>query len=185
MSDTLYQKAKNLSCWTSSVDPKPLAGGLTNTNFIVEDDGKKYVVRIGDDIPVHGVMRFNELNASNAAHAADVSPAVIFNEPGVLVLDFIESQTLDGEAVRKPENLWRIIDLLKIIHHEVPNHLNGPSLVFWVFQVLRDYRRTLRLGNSRMIPHLARLEEIADDLERAVGPVQMVYGHNEIGRAHV
>ena len=56
------------------VDPQPLAGGITNQNFVVEDRGRRYVVRVGDDILVHGVVRANELAASRAAHAAGSEP---------------------------------------------------------------------------------------------------------------
>ena len=52
------------------MDPQPLAGGITNQNFTIEDRGRRYVVRVGDDILVHGVVRANELAASRAAHAA-------------------------------------------------------------------------------------------------------------------
>ena len=46
--------------------------------FVVEDAGRKYVVRVGDDIPIHQVMRFNELAASRAAAAASLTePATI------------------------------------------------------------------------------------------------------------
>ena len=78
-------RARALPIWSGPVDPQPLGGGITNVNFLVEDAGRRVVVRIGDDIPVHGVMRFNELAASRAAHAAGVSPAVVHAEPGALV----------------------------------------------------------------------------------------------------
>jgi thiamine kinase-like enzyme len=180
MNDFAKQKVSNLSCWNGPVDPVPLTGGITNTNFVVTDAGAKYVVRIGEDIPVHGIMRFNEVAASRAAHAAGLSPNVVHVETGVLVLDFIQSKTLVAEDVRKPEYLAQIIPIIKNIHHKVPDYLQGPSLVFWVFQVLRDYRRTLHKDNSRMIPELGRLQSVADDLETSVGPVDLVFGHNDL-----
>ena len=60
-------KAARLTCWKGRVEPRPLTGGITNQNFVVEDAGQRYFVRIGDDIPIHGIMRFNELAASRAA----------------------------------------------------------------------------------------------------------------------
>ena len=36
-----------LSIWSGRVDPVPLAGGITNQNFMVEDRGRRYVVRVG------------------------------------------------------------------------------------------------------------------------------------------
>ena len=78
-------KAAGLACWSGPVDPEPLTGGITNLNFVVRDRGMRFVVRVADDIPVHGIMRFNELAASRAAHAAGVSPEVVFAAPGALV----------------------------------------------------------------------------------------------------
>ena len=63
MTDPLA-RAASLPCWNGEVAPQPLKGGITNANFLVEDGGERFVVRIGDDIPLHGVMRFNELAAS-------------------------------------------------------------------------------------------------------------------------
>jgi hypothetical protein len=38
--------AATLPCWGGRVSPVPLAGGLTNDNFLVEDGGERYVVRV-------------------------------------------------------------------------------------------------------------------------------------------
>ncbi|TFH46296.1 MAG: choline kinase [Lysobacterales bacterium] len=179
MSDALL-RASRLSCWKGGVDPRPLSGGITNQNVVVEDAGERYFVRIGDDIPSHGVMRFNELAASRAAAAAGVSPDVVHHEPGALVMRFIEGATLNEASVRDPANLERIVPLLKRCHHEIPKYLRGPTLMFWVFQVIRDYAGTLRDGNSRMLGVLPRLLEISGTLEREVGAIQLVFGHNDL-----
>ncbi|MCP4329348.1 MAG: phosphotransferase [Alphaproteobacteria bacterium] len=180
MNDDARGRAAKLSIWSGTVEPEPLTGGITNTNFTVVDRGEKFVVRIGDDIPVHGVLRVNELAASRAAFAAGVSPEVVYAEPGVLVLRFIDGKTYAAEDVRRDGALERIVPLVKRVHTEIPNHFAGATPAFWVFQVLRDYRRSLRAGNSRMIGDLPRLESIADELEDAVGPVRIVFGHNDL-----
>ena len=174
------KRVSRLTCWKGAVEPRPLSGGITNQNFVVEDAGERYFVRIGDDIPVHGVMRFNELAASRAAAAAGVSPEVVHHEPGALVMGFIEGETLDEARVREPASLERIVPLIKRCHDEIPKHLRGPTLMFWVFQVVRDYAGTLRDGNSRMLAALPRLLELSSTLEREVGPVQLVFGHNDL-----
>lgn len=74
MQDVVVQRIKNLPLWRGEVSATPLAGGLTNLNFVVTDAAGKYVVRVGNDIAEHHVMRFNELAASHAAHAAGISP---------------------------------------------------------------------------------------------------------------
>ncbi|MCH7485765.1 MAG: phosphotransferase [Proteobacteria bacterium] len=149
MTDAI-SKAAGLSFWKGPVEPKPLGGGITNVNFVVEDQGRRYVVRIGDDIVVHGVLRFNELAASRAAHAAGVSPAVVYSEPGVLVMDFIDGRTLTEDDVRAEGMMERILPLIERIHHGVMRELRGPILMFWVFHVVRDYAATLKAAGSRM-----------------------------------
>ncbi len=72
------------------------------------------------------------------------------------------------------------VPLVRRAHTEIPKHFRGAALVFWVFQVLRDYANTLRDGNSRMLPELPRLLDIAVKLEAAVGPVELVFGHNDL-----
>ncbi|MCH8167313.1 MAG: phosphotransferase [Proteobacteria bacterium] len=178
--ETALKRAAGLAIWTGPVSPEPLGGGLTNLNFVVEDAGKRYVVRIGDDIVEHQVMRFNELAASRAAHAAGLSPAVVHHQPGVLVLDFIEAVTLDEEAVRTSAMLERIVPLVRRCHHQIPEHLRGPVLMFWVFHVLKDYGAALRDGDSPHLSRLAELMEKADRLQQAVGPIDVVFGHNDL-----
>lgn len=173
-------RVRALSFWRTLVDPVPLGGGITNTNFTVRHAGETFVVRVGDDIPVHQVMRFNERAASEAAFRAGISPEVVHAETGILVIRFIEGKTFTAEDVREPRNLMRIVPLIKRIHTEMPREVRGPALVFWVFHVLRDYAHTLRDGGSRHAPRLQGLLDTAARLERDVGPIDVVYGHNDL-----
>jgi thiamine kinase-like enzyme len=173
-------KAAGLSLWKGPVSPEPLGGGITNINFVVEDQGRRYVVRIGDDIAVHGILRFNELAASRAAHAAGVSPAVVHAEPGVLVMDFVEGRTLGEEDVRAEGMLERIVPLIGRIHTGVMAEVRGPVLMFWVFHVVRDYAATLRQADSRRVKELPRLLAINGELENLVTPVDIVFAHNDL-----
>ena len=169
-----------LSCWHGPVDPQPVPGGITNTNYSVIDRGRRYFVRIGNDIPEHGIVRSNELSANRAAHAAGVSPAVIHAEPGALVLEFIPGRTFSPADVRNPANLDRIVDLLKRCHRDIPGYLRGPGPVFPVFQVLRDYAQALIAHGSRHSNRLPALHDTAARLEKALGPVEEVFGHNDL-----
>ena len=176
----LLTRIRALPIWQGEISAEPLTGGITNVNYLVSDSTGKYVVRVGDDIPLHQVMRFNELAASRAAHAAGLSPAVVHASDGLTVLDYIDSQTLSEADVRTDVNLPRILDLVKRCHRDVPNHLRGPSLVFWVFHVIRDYAATLRERESSHIATLSELVAIGNALEEAAGPFDMVFGHNDL-----
>ena len=169
-----------LAIWSGRVDPVPLAGGITNQNFTVEDRGRRYVVRVGNDILVHGVVRANELAASRAAHLAGLSPGVLHAEPGILVLDFIEGRTFTPEDVRNPANLERLVDMMRRCHRDIPQHLRGPAAMFWVFHVVRDYAHTLHEAGSRHAALLPDLLARAARLEAAVGPIEVVFGHNDL-----
>ena len=62
----------------------------------------------------------------------------------------------------------------------MPQHLRGPAQMFWAFHVLRDYAATLREAGSR---HLATLPDLLSEaalLEAAVGPIDLIYGHNDL-----
>jgi thiamine kinase-like enzyme len=171
-------RAARLPIWRGRVEPVPLKGGITNTNFLVEDAGRRCVVRIGGDIEAHGILRRNELAASRAAHLAGVSPEVIYAEPGALVLAFIEGRTLTPEDIRNPLNINKVVDLLKRTHEGIPKHLRGPGFLFWVFHALRDYGHIL---GAAALP----FRDQAERLERAVGPVDLVFGHNDLLAANV
>lgn len=180
MTNTPIDRVRALAIWRQPVDPQPLGGGITNVNFTVAHRGERFVVRVGDDIPVHQVMRFNERAASEAAHRTGISPEVVHAEPGILVIGFIEGKTLRAEDVRSPGMLERILPVIRRVHRDMPAEVRGPALAFWVFHVLRDYGHTLRAGLSRHLTRLPELLALAEELERDVGPIEMVYGHNDL-----
>ncbi|MBS9477692.1 choline kinase family protein [Ancylobacter radicis] len=171
-------RIRALPIWRSRVEPCPLGGGITNTNFVVEDEGAKYVVRLGDDIPRHNVMRFNELTAARAAEAAGISPRLRHAEPGLLVIDFIEGRTYGEADVRA--NLPRVVELVRRAHVEVTRQLRGPALAFWTFHVLRSYLHALRDGDHRLKHDLPAYAALAARVEALVGPSEIVFGHNDL-----
>jgi len=179
------EKAMSLSIWQAPHQAALLGGGITNFNVMLTDRGQRYVVRVGQDIPLHQIMRFNELAVHRAAQAIGVAPAVIHAEPGILVLEFVDGGSLDEAAVRNDDMLARILPMLKRCHTEGMQALRGSVLTFWVFHVLRDYAASLREGGSTYQPMLEPLLQTASQLEQAVGPVQLVLGHNDLLAANV
>src|SRR5919197_644342 len=89
----LESRVARLCCWHGLVSLEPLEGGLTNISFVAVDRGEKFVVRCGDDIPAHHVFRDRERAASLAAFKAGLSPELIYAEPGITVLRFVEGRT--------------------------------------------------------------------------------------------
>ena len=180
MNDHAEQQIAQLEFWKGAVSLEPIGGGITNRNFVATDQGQKYFVRMGDDIPLHGVMRFNELEASIAAAKVGLSPDVAYHTPGVLILDFIEGKTLSETDIRQDTYLEQIVPILHTCHRELTRQIRGPALIFWVFHVIRDYLGTLQDDGSRLNDMLPALREKGAALEKAVGSVDVVYGHNDL-----
>ena len=169
-SDDLAKRIERLPCWQGRVDLEPLKGGLTNLSFVATDRSGKYVVRCGDDIPVHHVFRDRERAASRAAHCAGLSPEIVHVEPGITVLRFIDGRTF-GEADMRA-NIPAIVGLLKTCHREVGRYLEGAANAFWVFHVIRDY--------VRLIGADAKYLALADRLEQKQVPLPFVFGHHDL-----
>lgn len=180
MEQHAIDRALSLPIWESPTGAELLSGGITNVNVKLTDRGRAYVVRVGGDIPLHQVMRFNELACHRAAEAAGLSPGIVHTEPGILAMDFVSGRSLEAEDVRDPAMIERIVPLLHRLHREGQRHLRGPVLMFWVFHILRDYAATLREGGSSHVADLPGLLRTADRLEKAIGPIDVVLGHNDL-----
>ena len=180
MNDSINIRIAGLPCWQGKVDIEPLSGGMTNLNFKVTDGASQYVVRFGEDDPIHLISRRNEIASSRAAFDIGVSPELVHHEAGILVVRFIDGKVFDESDVRIDQNLVRIVELLKRFHHELPKRFNEVAVMFWVFQVLRHYHNLLVQGESSHAVRLPELANIGAELEAAVGPVEIVFGHNDL-----
>lgn len=180
MNEAIENKISRLECWHSAVEIEPLNGGMTNLNFKVTDGSQQYVVRLGEDDPIHLISRNNEAECCRAAFQIGVSPELIYNEPGLLVVRFIEGKVFAEADIRDNDNLRRIVGLLRRFHHGVPQYFRQIPVMFWVFQVLRHYQHLLKEGNSRHRDRLPELSDIAATLEKLVGEINIVFGHNDL-----
>ncbi|MEL7542367.1 MAG: choline/ethanolamine kinase family protein [Pseudomonadota bacterium] len=178
-----HDRIRTLPLWQGDIDISPLAGGLSNEGYVVEDrqsgtKTEKYVVRLGDDIPVHHVSRDNERMASMAAHAAGFAPELCHAGDGVLVFRFIDGKTYAIADV--VANTPQIIALMKRFHTEMPHHVSGPGRLFWVFHIIRDYARTLRKAGSRFTEQLDDFLSCSAMCEAAQPALNLVYGHSDL-----
>jgi thiamine kinase-like enzyme len=101
------------------------------------------------------------------------------------VLAFIEGRAFTPRDVRDPARLDRIVEVVRRCHREVPKHLRGPGFLFWVFHAVRDYAHTLAEAPGAAAERAAPLVRDAERLERAVGPIELVFGHNDLLAANI
>lgn len=163
-----------LPCWSSSITIEPLAGGLTNSNFLIEHQNQPWVVRVAQDIPVHGIVRQQEMAALKAAELVGLSPKILYSTPQVTVTLYIEGQVLNAELIKQPETITRVIQVLKKAHTVMPQHLPIPHTLFWVFAVNRHY---LKILNN---PELKFFSDCNNELEEKVHTRSLIFGHNDL-----
>ena len=167
-----------LPCWRSKVTVEPLQGGLSNVGFVVDDGGERFVVRCGDDIPIHHVFRDRERAAAVAAHEAGLSPELTYAEPGVMVFRYIAGRTLVDLDLAA--DLARIVPLLETCHRDLARRVDGPANLFWVFHVIRGYIRALRASPHRPRADLERWATLSSALEAVQMPLPIVFGHHDL-----
>ena len=178
MSNNIDQLISSIPIWQNKIIISKIDGGITNQNFLVTDNNKKYFVRVGEDIPEHLVSRSNELNSSIAAASLGIAPEVIYNNENLQVIKFIESKTLNDKDVK--EKIEDIILLIRKVHKEIPKKLNGQSIIFWVFHVIRHYSNYLENNKSKYSSMLSDLLTKSQILEEKSSPYEIVFGHNDL-----
>lgn len=182
-------RAKALPIWQGPVAPHLLSGGLSNINLTVDDAGKRYVVRIGEDEPHLGVFRANEVMSLRAAHAAGVAGEVFHYEPGLIVLGFIPGRNLTPDDLHAPDMIDKAAQLIRRLHDEAHKHLEDSGAVFWPFHHNRWYVRQLHERGQALDEKwralLPNLVAENDELEAAIGKTHIVYGHNDINPQNI
>lgn len=66
------------------------------------------------------------------------------------------------------------------MHKEIPKKLNGQSIIFWVFHVIRHYSNYLENNKSKYSSMLSDLLTKSQILEEKSSPYEIVFGHNDL-----
>lgn len=96
-----------------------LSGGLTNRNHLVTADGERFVVRVpGERTELLAVDRANERHNAEAAATTGVSPRIVeyLDDVSVMILEFVDGETMSGERLRAQGMQARIADSLRRLH---------------------------------------------------------------------
>lgn len=169
--------------WKGNISIALLKGGISNESYVVEDDTGKYVVRFGTDYPFHHVFRAREAMTARAAHRAGFAPELFHADDGVMVTAFLGAKTWNAADVRT--NIPRVAQLIRQFHTSMPEYVQGPGFMFWVFHVIRDYARTLETGKSRFVSQLPSYLELAGEMEAVQKPLPIIFSHNDLLPANI
>ncbi|WP_119273860.1 phosphotransferase [Taklimakanibacter deserti] len=113
---TASSRIAALPFWKGRPVLTPIESGRTNRNYRVEDRGRCYFARSGEDIPHLGILRSAERRSAELAAHAGLAPRIRYAEDGVLITDFISGTTLDQAAAGSSDMRARIARHLHALH---------------------------------------------------------------------
>jgi thiamine kinase-like enzyme len=151
-------------------EPRPLEGGITNRNYLVNLGGNRYVIRVpGKDTSLLGIDRNAEREANENAAAIGVAPRVVaqLDDPPCLVTEFVECQVMAPEDLREPTTMTRVLGSLREVHE------SGADLPtsFDSFRVVEEYRETAASRGGEIPEAYDDAHERARQIEAALsGP---------------
>lgn len=160
---------------------EPLPGGLTNKNYKVSTPSGTYVLRhstpsSADELAVDRRAEYE--NSVRAAAAGVGAPVVEFlSEDGVLVIGFLEGETLSDEHLQRPGMMARLAEACRRLHAGQP-FVNR----FDMFELQPEYlarvqRRGFRLPRG-YLDHAETVDRVRAAL--AVRPVALRPCHNDL-----
>lgn len=142
----------------------PMSGGLTNTNYRVEVDGTPFFVRVpGESTELLAVDRANEHFNTKAAAAAGIGPKVIYHLPesNIMVLEFIQGETMSNEKLQSPEMPGRIAKSLKMLHNgpRFMTDFNMFRLTEYYLDICKQQDVTIPDGYPERLPTVNQIEQ--------------------------
>ena len=165
----------------ATVSVSMLPGGLSNTNYVVDADGEKFVVRHGcDNAESLGIDREREEAAARLAHDAGFAPEiVVFTQPeGHAVIRFLgDAYPPTIEQFTSPDMIGRVASRMRDVHDLSP--IEG---VFDPFAVIARWREVLTDRETRLpvrLPALLDLVEFARAQRPSLAVEDLVLCHND------
>jgi thiamine kinase-like enzyme len=156
-----------------------LAGGLTNRNLHVTTPDDDVVVRISSNGGMLAIDRDAEYENSRAAAESGAAPKVVeyARDDNMLVVEFIDGDTLTEADVADSGTLQRIAEAVRTLH-------NGPRFVrdFDMFDIQRSYLATVQSKGFRLPPRYLEFMPQIDRMRDALTahPVGAVPCNNDL-----
>jgi thiamine kinase-like enzyme len=181
MAVSIEQVVSKIASWQGrQIEIEPLSGGLTNTNYRVDVDGLAHFVRIpGAKTELLAIDRRNEYHNTKAAAESGVGPKVLYHLPeyDVMVLEFINGQTMSNPRLSAPGMPFRIAESIKKLHRG-PRFLtdfNMFRLTEFYLKICEEHEVTIPERYPQRLPAVRQIERAL-----AVHPLPSVPCNNDL-----
>ena len=170
-----------VSLWRGQgVSVSPLSGGLTNENYLVEAEGKRYVMRLpGRSTELLSIDRANEVYNTKAAAEAGVGPKVLEHLPDldVMVLEFIPGPTMSASTLGSVHMARRMADSFRRLHagRRFLKDFNMFRLIEYYLGIVAEQGVTIPTTYRDWLPTVAEIERAV-----AAGALTPVPCHNDL-----
>ena len=162
---------------------EPLAGGITNRNFVAVVDGTRYVLRVpGERTELLGIDRAGEQQAARRAAELGIGPPIVGDLPtiGTLITELVPGHHLTGDGF--------IARLDGVVSHIRRLHDSGPlDSSFAIHRIVEAHGRDGALYGVTVPPIFSELVEQSHRIEAAfaTAPQPLVACHNDLLPANV
>ena len=177
--DKIKKKLETLSIWKNNISIEVLEGGWSNDIYLVTDDNKKYVAKIGGDKKDFGIKLSNEIQAHRAAYQERISPKLLCHKKEISIYEYINYKILTLQEISEEKNLLKLVNLIKIIHNEVFNYLKNINSFLNIFQIIDHKFHVLKKYNS---PYNDKLNDLIKDcklFQSETNSHKIVFTHND------
>ncbi len=151
--------------------------GLTNQNYIVNQDNKKYVIRISKDGSKSlGIDRNAEMKAMSVAAKLGIGAELLCHsiDQGYMITAYMEGEKWTDDDTKKPENIVRIAELMKKVHN---NHIP------YDFSPYRDIENRISFAREHLLELPDNIEELTNLLQE-IEKTRDISGSKLIGLCH-
>lgn len=167
MSLTVEEAVAHVPQFASAADLEisPLAGGITNDNYLIKTEEGAFVLRIpGANTGLLGIDRENEYLANKVAGEVGIAPEVVYfvRPEGCLVTRFIDGDPVPREEIGRAENICRVSGTLLEIHS-----MSTIPGTFSPFRIVEDYTGIARRYDVPFPPNFDWLTARMDQIEAA------------------
>ena len=160
--------AARVALWRGKpITVSPLSGGLTNENYVVECEGKRFVLRLpGQSTELLSIDRENEVYNTKSAASTGIAPRVLEHVGGldVMVLEFIDGQTMSARTLQSPAMTARMAQSFHRLH-AAPRFLHD----FNMFRLIEYYLGIVEEHQVAIPPDYREWLGTVADIERATG----------------